>query len=103
MNDKDLAQWPLVCRPAYNLDNLYQRREAAGTIYIIAQRAHGGRLAVALMGAELPYNWQPKVDLRTTEGKEYTAAEKAMWAAITRYDNARLALIEQPTNGTSKG
>jgi hypothetical protein len=87
--------FPLLCRPSYNLDNYLQRQEAAGMIYVIAHRAHKGRLANALMGAELPHGWQPKRDARTKAGREYLAAERAMWTAITRYDDARLALLKQ--------
>lgn len=102
MNDSDLAKYPLTCRSAYNLANYLQRQEAAGLIYIIASRAHEGRLANALLGAELPHNWQPKRDARTKVGREYIEAERAMWEAITRYDNARLALKGDPTNGRHK-
>ena len=92
----------LTARREYDLDNHFQHGEACGLIYVIADRMHGGRLGTALMSADLPYNWQPAVDQRTKVGKEYRAAERAMWEAIARYDNARLALKANPTNGQHK-
>ena len=77
----------------YDLDNWADKRRAAGLVYTVAARACEGRLSVALMGAELPYNWQPEIDGRTAEAKEYHAAETALWEALRRYDNARLAAI----------
>lgn len=87
----ETKQRPVITMQSdYDLSNYYQKQEACAIIYRIAAQTDG-RLANALMSAQLPHGWSPKRDLRTKEGKEFAAAERAMWEALTRYDNARLA------------
>lgn len=77
--------------------------EAAGLVFLVALRSFDGRLAPALMLAEKPSGWRPRVDGRTTESKKLEAAESAMWSAIARYDAARLSAIAKATGGANHG
>lgn len=91
----------LTTKQHYDLRNSYQRGEAAGLIYLMAHRACNNSLGGALMIGERPYNWHPELDGRTAEMKEYRAAERAMWDAIQRYDNARAAAHAKATGRAS--
>lgn len=91
----------LTTREHYDLSNLYQRREAGGLIYRIALQACNGSLGGALMLSERPAGWEPTLDGRSAEMKEYRSAEKAMWDAIQRYDKARIAAISKAKGGAA--
>jgi hypothetical protein len=85
----------ITSRGYYDLNNHFQKIEAAGIVYKVAQLAYAGSLGGALMSAERPYNWHPTVDGRSALAKELKAAEAEMWAALQRYDNARIAALKK--------
>lgn len=80
---------------SYDLDNHWQRRDAAGVVYTVAERAFAGSLGGVLMSGAKPYGWFPKLDGRTAAAKELKIAEAEMWKAIQRYDNARIAALKE--------
>lgn len=77
-------------RSVYDLSNPYMRAEAGSLIYLVAQHMDGS-LGGALMCAVKPHNWYPQADGRSAKMREYRAAEKELWAALQRFDNARIA------------
>lgn len=80
----------LTLRPL-DLDNGYQRSEAAGIMYTVAHRAFEGRLATMYLSGDRPYNWRPELDGRTAEMRAFVQAEKELLDALSKYDRARIA------------
>ena len=77
-----------------NLDNYYQRLDAAMVIaHSVVDRAFGSLLG--FWGAvEASYGFIPSYDKRTKVGKEFAAAQKALHEAMHNYDVARANLIK---------
>lgn len=74
-----------------DLANFYQRAEAAGLFFRVADSGCKGSVEYAWMTATLPYDWRPALDGRTAEMKAFAQAERDVIKALGAYDRARFA------------
>jgi hypothetical protein len=81
----------LRSRGEYNLDNFYQRNEAAGLSFRVADAAFDGSLAHLWLAAEKPHGFTPELDGRSAEAKALKQAEADLLKALEQYDAARRA------------